>query len=159
MKRTLNIIVILLFLSLVISCNSEKLELGNVEVWDTAMNLHNEEVKFYFLGLQSLGVDYKIYLSNHANDDITELELDNNEGYDTKFITLKSSLLTINSIKVDIQNINMITIRKDYGLKYCIVLFDELNSKIDVHIVFRNSPPNLYILGDKYKLNKSEPKN
>ena len=159
MNRTIIKIVILLFLSLVISCNSEKLEIGKVEVWDLAANLHNEEVKFYFLGLQSLDVDYKIYLSNHANGDITELELENSEGYDTQFITLKSSLLIINSIKVDIQNVNMTTIRKNYGLNYCTVSFDKLNSKIDVLIVFRNSPPNLYILGDKYKLNKTEPKN
>lgn len=144
------IIVIIIFSE--ISCNNNTLEIGKVEVWDLAMNLHNEEVKFYFLGLQSLGVDYKIYLSNHANGDITELEFENMEGYDTKFITLKSSLLIINSIKVDIQNINMITIRKDYGLKYCTVSFDELNSKIDVNIVFRNSPPNLYMMENQYLL-------
>lgn len=137
-----------------ISCNKKTLEIGKVEVWDLALNHDNQVIKFYFQGLQLLDVNYKIYLYNYANGDTTDLELKNNEGYDTKFITLKSSLLIINSIKVDIQNVNMITIMKNYGLKYCIVSFDKLNSKINVHITFRNSPPNLYIQGDKYLLKK-----
>lgn len=147
-------LIIIFVIFATISCNKKSLEIGKVEVWDLALNHDNQEIKFYFLGLQSLGVNYKVYLSNHAIGVTTDLELENHEGYDSKFITLKSSLLLINSIKVDINNINLITIRKNYGLKYCLIFFDEINSKINVHITFRNSPPNLYILGDKYLLNK-----
>jgi|GEM_PF-1606800 len=159
MIRSLFKIVILLLLSVFLSCNDEKLEIGKVEVWDLAANLHNEEVKFYFLGLQSLGNEYEIYLSEHLSGKKTEIELESIDGYDIKFITLKSLQLMMNTLKVDIQKNNVITINKNFGLEFSTISFNEIDSKIDVKIIFRNSEPNLYMIGDKYKLNKTEPKN